>query len=642
MRFSGYQLMRRWCIDVLGGVYSRAGLDQLLKRVFAPVETSLYIIHDNDFSRDADGYLAYLWLHHAQDLGLCKILACISGEDDHLLEVAGAFANTSAAKLDYIRRWFKHPDVPIGLPYADAPNTWKTLKEDTDLSTSVSAPYAQSDDSTDVYGTVLAGMPDNSVTILTTGQFVALARFMQSTDTWNGKTSMELLASKVCMLACGAGQYPAGVADINQTNFGCPWSVDAPTRAAIKTATVYVLNNWPVNVPITFYGEDINTGELAFDPDILLGSHPAKLRPYSYNSTTKVIEAHDSVRAMLLVLGLGGMHTLSASGYVTVGGADPENPDDTQTWTADAEDGTPTEGKPLCRYVSVADDEALERIWASYLLKRYPSPPSTGLTAGYDFGEGDYGDELPATANAILDLSGNNFHMTAFGTTKPQYLRNGIITFPTGSYLQRTIGDTAGYGDLSIANRQWFGVMDVYIADPTVTDELTFAGATFASDNNTENWSIAIANKKWRFRRRSSDGVTVATLTSTDDITLGWHRIAWANRQITFGATPTWQLVLYVDGIEAASTTANISQHSMRGYLRINGGSWTGAVAADYPIAMFRLHLRQPISASELASNWMETAPKVQPTNVRRNVDRGDGIEGTFPFAPPTGELVQW
>ena len=594
-------------------------------REYDPTVYPINIIFDNDFTRDADGVLAYTQLLALQAEGKCKILAVIGGEDDHLLEGVADLARTQAAMLDYFRQWYKQPSVPIGLPYADAEDTWKTLK--TTRASEVFLPDAASQDSTDVYGNALAAAADKSVTIMTTGQLVALARFMATAEgetptRWGGKTAIELIRDKVLIWACGAGVYPGGTPNINVTNFGCPWSADPAVRAACRKAARYVLANWPVETEIRYYGENITYGAFIFDPRILPASHPVCTKPYAFTGTC---EAHDVARLHLHTDGLGGMYTLSASGYCTI------TEDGAQSWTFDEVDGTPTAGHPLARYVSDPVSNTDVMIWLAYKSKLYPPPRPLGVALAPDWSVGTYNTEMSGEPNAVLDTSGNNYHMTAYGTTKPKYLRDGIITFPAGSYIERLNGPTITEDNqpLCMTNTQWFVVFDVYIPDASVTDDLIFVGQSHHAGTNLENWSIGIVNKKWRFRRINTTATTTAELLSTADITAGWHRVCCAQR-----LTPAGRLVqsMYVDGVPVAEDILATVQSYARGRLRINGASWPGAVAANYPIGMFRLYTYTPINSHELISRWSDIEPWIGPQDVKYGVDRGDGLTGKLKY----------
>jgi hypothetical protein len=587
------------------------------------VKLMLNIIFGNDFYWDTDGWAAYIWLHHAQDLGLCKILAVTTCSDDHLRESESAFGDTLACQLDYVRRWYHHDPVPIGLPYADAADTWRTLLTTAAINAvAAKVPMAHGQDSNDVYGNALASAMDGSVTLMNTGPFIGLVQFMRTADLpdppkWGGLNAKELIAVKVNEFWACAGYYPMGHVDINNTNFGCPYGTDVERRVVHRVASQYMLENWPENVPIILYGESANNNRINWPLKTVDGDHPYYLQPFS---TPDTIEGWDVFRVLGLVLGHGGMHELSASGYpvITDQGA--------QSWVADDVDGVPRPGYPVMRYVTAAPSTPDENCWASYQLMQYPEITDTrGLRLGYDFTGGAYGAQISGSWEFVKDISGNGFHATAYGTTKPKYLRDGILTFADGSYIQRDAAATCNFD-----YKLFYLILDVYIPDATDAALKIITGATETHGNTTEGWSLGISGKKWRFNKYSSVKVAQEELLSIHDITAGWHRVCIANHQTNNGTE--WKMSLYVDGALEGDRLAP-AQGNAQGYLRINGGAWPGAVAANFPIANYRMYFGRQISAVELLTRWMGHRPFVSRTDVRRGVDRGDGILGVMPDA---------
>ena len=192
------------------------------------------IIFDSDMGPDFDDVGAIAILHALAAKGECEILATLASDG----------YPTIAPTLEVFNRYFKKPNIPIGVPGPDAPsfscpNHWNdslVVKYLPKLKTNKDYPSA-----TEVYRKVLASQKDNSVVIVTVGFISNLDALLKSGPDKNSPLSgKELVAKKVKKLVAMAGGFPEG----NEFN------VNQHAKASM-----YAFQNWPT--PILFSGFEI-------------------------------------------------------------------------------------------------------------------------------------------------------------------------------------------------------------------------------------------------------------------------------------------------------------------------------------------------------------------------------------------------
>ena len=192
------------------------------------------IIFDSDMGPDFDDVGAITILHALAAKGECKILATMASDGYPYI----------APTLEVFNGYFCHPEIPIGVPGADAPafscpNHWNdslTVKFLHKTKTNKDYPSA-----TEVYRKVLAEQEDNSVVIVTVGFLSNLSSLLQSKpDEYSQLGGRELVAKKVKKWVAMAGGFPEG----NEFNIN-----------QHASASVYAINNWPT--PILFSGFEI-------------------------------------------------------------------------------------------------------------------------------------------------------------------------------------------------------------------------------------------------------------------------------------------------------------------------------------------------------------------------------------------------
>jgi hypothetical protein len=199
------------------------------------------VIIDQDMSSDHDDISDLAVLNGLADRGECQILACMCDSQN----------GGTPLCMNAIETYYGRPTVPCGR----RPDTGGLGGYPATIATNYPHPlYATWQDcplAVDLYRQILAGQPDHSVAIVTTGFFNNIAALMQSgPDQYSALTGMQLIEQKVYLLSAAAGMYPAG----SEFNFRVE-----------PAAAQYVIDNWPVAACFDGYdvGQDIySSGEL--------------------------------------------------------------------------------------------------------------------------------------------------------------------------------------------------------------------------------------------------------------------------------------------------------------------------------------------------------------------------------------------
>jgi inosine-uridine nucleoside N-ribohydrolase len=192
------------------------------------------IIFDSDMGPDYDDVGAITLLHAFADQGKATILATI----------ASTRYEGVAAVLNVFNTYFKRPDIPIGVPRAEA----LELRDWQHWTDTIIAKYPhkiqsnqETPDAVELYRMILSAQPDNSVTIVTVGFLTNISHLLQSKpDNWSPLAGDQLIKRKVKQLVCMAGKFPAGK-EFNVDR-------DAP-------ASRYVFSHW--EKPVLFSGFEI-------------------------------------------------------------------------------------------------------------------------------------------------------------------------------------------------------------------------------------------------------------------------------------------------------------------------------------------------------------------------------------------------
>lgn len=202
------------------------------------------IIFDTDIGNDVDDVLALSMLHSLQTRGQCELLAVTITKPDEL----------AAPFVDAMNTFYGRPGIPIGFTRSglkNDPSKFLLLADHEDqgkpryahrLKRSSDCPAA-----TQLLRKILAGQPDQSVTLVQVGYFSNLAALLDTPgDDFSPLHGRDLIKAKVKVLSVMAGAFHA----IGQNHHYLEYNVTQDLPAARKLAA-----EWPV--PIVWSGFEI-------------------------------------------------------------------------------------------------------------------------------------------------------------------------------------------------------------------------------------------------------------------------------------------------------------------------------------------------------------------------------------------------
>ena len=164
------------------------------------------LIFDTDIGNDSDDLMALCMIHALQSRGAVDLLA-VTITKDH---------PQAAAFTDAVNTFYGRPDIPIGVVKGGAtpePGKFNLLAEAKDADGSLRYPHdlksgEDAPEATRLIRKVLAGQPDNSVTLVQVGFFTNFRRLLESQpDEHSPLNGKELIAKKVKLLSIMAGAF---------------------------------------------------------------------------------------------------------------------------------------------------------------------------------------------------------------------------------------------------------------------------------------------------------------------------------------------------------------------------------------------------------------------------------------------------
>ena len=209
------------------------------------------VILDTDFASDVDDAGALAVLHALADAGEVEILAVI---------VSDGGDEPSHRAIDAINTYYGRPDVPIGVVAGAAPAFGSAYV--TALATEFPNDIEDPPAAIDLYREILAGEPDDSVTIVSVGYLTNLdALLLSPPDDRSASSGEELVAAKVRRWVAMGGYYPDSVGHPFDAEFN--FVEDA-------TATLNSVADWPT--PVVFSGWEV--GEVVLTGAVLQAQTP--------------------------------------------------------------------------------------------------------------------------------------------------------------------------------------------------------------------------------------------------------------------------------------------------------------------------------------------------------------------------------
>jgi inosine-uridine nucleoside N-ribohydrolase len=202
------------------------------------------LILDTDLGPDFDDVGAMALLHALADSGQVNILGVFSSNKDEQVVPC----------IEVLNYYFNRPAIPVGAPKGEGASLgdWHKVRWTEALPAKYKHLTQRTSDAPDAviqYRRILAGQPDHSVTICTTGFFTNLKGLLQSeADEHSLLTGKELVSRKVKLLVSMAGAFPEG----REFNVFCDTG-----------ASVVVAGEWPTDIIFSGFeiGEAILTGK---------------------------------------------------------------------------------------------------------------------------------------------------------------------------------------------------------------------------------------------------------------------------------------------------------------------------------------------------------------------------------------------
>ncbi|WP_394746890.1 nucleoside hydrolase [Spongiimicrobium salis] len=201
------------------------------------------IIFDTDFGGDADDLGALAMLNHFQNKKEIELMGVMCWNAEKY----------AVSAIDAVNTYYGNPDIPIGFRQSEIGivdwNHSKVLADN--LPHDVSRKNAT--EATELYRKLLAGSPDQQITIVTVGPLMNIKKLINSkADKYSPLSGRELIKAKVKEFVIMGGQFPKGERK--------EWNFDGN----MPGVTQYVLEK--LEVPITFLGYEIGvslkTGEV--------------------------------------------------------------------------------------------------------------------------------------------------------------------------------------------------------------------------------------------------------------------------------------------------------------------------------------------------------------------------------------------
>lgn len=214
-----------------------------------------YIIFETDMGNDIDDAMALDMLYKYVDAGKARLLAVTINKE----------GTAPAEFVDIMGTWYGYPDVPVGIIRGgadcetDAVNYAKAvvgMKSDdgSPLFERSCSGYENYPDAHILYRKILAGMPDNSVTVVSVGFSTNLARLLEtSADEYSPLSGKELVARKVKMLCTMGGC----MSDRDFYEYNIVKDIESAKKVFEEWPTALVTSPFEVGIGIEYPGESI-------------------------------------------------------------------------------------------------------------------------------------------------------------------------------------------------------------------------------------------------------------------------------------------------------------------------------------------------------------------------------------------------
>jgi hypothetical protein len=303
-----------------------------LSLAIAPAKAQVPLIMDQDISSDHDDVADLATANALADLGECNIIAC----------VANSTNGASALVQNTICTYYGRPNVPCGRRADVGGVGGYPATISNEYPHPLYATYLDCPIDVNVYRHALASQADHSVVIVTTGYLNNLQNLMLSgPDADSPLNGIDLIKQKVALLSCAGGWFPNG----DEFNFKVE-----------PAAANYVVNNWPLTVPVMFH--NFPDGSAIFSAGRLQSTDENPVRRAWELTTTSGPWDYPTWGQMAVIYGVRAAERATLYSAVTVGHA---NVDSTghSTWLTDINPGTQGYTLELERFVKQQENDSL-------------------------------------------------------------------------------------------------------------------------------------------------------------------------------------------------------------------------------------------------------------------------------------------
>lgn len=249
--------------------------------IFASETVPIPVIFDTDMDSDCDDLGAMAVLHQLEKEGEIHILATM---------VSSTYPY-SAPCVEVVNRYYGCPNIPIGVPKANAAPIPHGSRYAQQLVERFPGKLRTNDDAPDatlLYRKLLAEAEDRSVVIVTVGDLTNLANLLNSdADEISPLNGTELIRKKVKRYVCMGGRYP------EQKQAG-NWGNLMPNA----TATLRVAEGFPLPIIFSGDGEKVPTGTTLAQTPV---ENPVRIGYELYLGTQKTRPSWDQIALLVAV-----------------------------------------------------------------------------------------------------------------------------------------------------------------------------------------------------------------------------------------------------------------------------------------------------------------------------------------------------
>ena len=270
------------------------------------------MIFDTDMGNDIDDAMALAMIHQWQRRGVVDLLAVTSTKDHP----------KSAAYIDALNTWYGFPDVPIGAVRNGAAKGEGRFNGQVDRTDAAGDPLfphdltsgADAPEAVSLIRRILAGQPDQSVTLVQVGFFTNFARLLDSKgDAHSPLDGPELIRAKVKELVLMAGAFQTIRHQTKHIEYNVKLDIPAAKKIAADWPTPVVWSGYEIGIAAAYPWRSIIEDYTYVEPHLLKDSYLAYVPEHPHDRPT-----WDLTAVLHAVYPGRNYFSLSPVGHVTV------------------------------------------------------------------------------------------------------------------------------------------------------------------------------------------------------------------------------------------------------------------------------------------------------------------------------------